>query len=217
MPQTWSEAIADRKFVVSMVGWSTGLVLFVIFIPNYLNGVILEKPGIQLNDFMFELLPPRDWSIAIFVLIFGAPALFILSNYKSPATVLLCLQCYVTVSFMRMVTIYLFTLEAPEGIIPLVDPFLEKVVYGGNALFVKDLFFSGHTSTLFIVFLIEKRKPIKAILLLSTLLVGLFLVWQRVHYSIDVVGAVFVSWAVYWLFTKVNSQIDLKKKGFRLK
>jgi membrane-associated phospholipid phosphatase len=217
MPQTWSEAIADRKFVVSMVGWSTGLVLFVIFIPNYLNGVILEKPGIQLNDFMFELLPPRDWSIAIFVLIFGAPALFILSNYKSPATVLLCLQCYVTVSFMRMVTIYLFTLEAPEGIIPLVDPFLEKVVYGGNALFVKDLFFSGHTSTLFIVFLIEKRKPIKAILLLSTLLVGLFLVWQRVHYSIDVVGAVFVSWAVYWLFTKVNSRIDLKKKGFRLK
>lgn len=217
MPHTWSEALANRKFVISMVGWCIGLVLFVTFIPYYLNGVILEKPGIQLNDFMFELLPPRDWSIAIFILIFGAPALFILSNFKSPSTILLCLQCYVTVSFTRMVAIYLFTLEAPEGIIPLIDPFLAKVAYGGNAAFVKDLFFSGHTSTLFIIFLIEKKNLIKVILLLSTFLVGLFLIWQRVHYSIDVLGAIFVTWGVYWFFTKVNDRVDFKKSDFTLK
>jgi membrane-associated phospholipid phosphatase len=94
---------------------------------------------------------------------------------------------------LRITSLYIFTLETPEGIIPLVDPFLERVAYGGNAVFTKDLFFSGHTSTLFIIFLLEDKRNLKIVILISTILIGLLLIWQRVHYTIDVLGAVIVT------------------------
>jgi membrane-associated phospholipid phosphatase len=105
---------------------------------------------------------------------------------------------------LRILSLYVFTLETPEGIIPLVDPFLEKVAYGGNATYTKDLFFSGHTSTLFIVSLAEKRRGLRIVLIMSTILIGLLLVWQRVHYTIDVVGALLVTFAVYRGITSLN-------------
>jgi PAP2 superfamily C-terminal len=217
MPQSWAEAIANRKFLLHLGGWVLGLAVFIIILPHYFNTILLNKPGVQLNDFFLNLLTPKDWSIEIFILIIGAPALFFVSNLRNPEKILLSIQCYVVINFMRITSLYLFTLEAPTGIIPLVDPFLAIVAYGGNAAFVKDLFFSGHTSTLFLVFLIEKRKTIKAILLLSTLLVGLFLIWQRVHYTIDVIGAIFVTLCVCRGFTWLNQRTDFGKGHFGVK
>jgi membrane-associated phospholipid phosphatase len=214
MPQTWNEAIANRKFLLHLICWLLGLTLFIGILPHFLNGVLVAKPGVHLNDFFLNSFTPKDWSMEIFILIFGAPAIFFLFNLSSPEKILLSIQCYVVVNFMRIASLYLFTLEAPDGIIPLVDPFLAKVAYGGRDVFVKDLFFSGHTSTLFIVFLVEKRKPVKVVLLISTLLVGLLLIWQRVHYSIDVLGAVFVSLGVYQCITWLNKRTDFKKKEF---
>ncbi|MCE2994515.1 MAG: hypothetical protein LW863_02880, partial [Flammeovirgaceae bacterium] len=141
-----------------------------------------------------------------FIIIFGAPALFFAANFKNPEAILLSLQCYVIVNYLRIASIYLFTLEAPEGLIALNDPFLAKVAYGGNAVFVKDLFFSGHTSTLAIVYFIEKRKNLKALLFICTLIVGLLLIWQRVHYSIDILGAWVITWLVYKGLKQLNKR-----------
>jgi PAP2 superfamily C-terminal len=207
MPKSWAEAIANRKFILHFLSWLAGLCLFVAILPHFLNDVLVAKPGIQLNDFILNAFIPRDWSVEIFILIIGAPALFFLFNLRNPEKILLSVQCYVVVNFMRITSLYLFTLEAPSGTIPLVDPFLAKVAYGGNDVFVKDLFFSGHTSTLFIIFLIEKRKPLKLLLLISTFLVGLLLMWQRVHYTIDILGAIFVSLCFYWLITRLNTKV----------
>jgi hypothetical protein len=173
-------------------------------LPYFFNNVLLHKPGPRLNDYAFQFLAPRDWSPVIFALVFGAPALFLFANFSSPEKILVIFQCYVVVNFLRILSLYVFTLETPEGIIPLVDPFLEKVAYGGNATFTKDLFFSGHTSTLFIVSLAEKRRGLRIVLILSTILIGLLLVWQRVHYTIDVVGALLVTFAVYRGITALN-------------
>jgi membrane-associated phospholipid phosphatase len=204
MPQSWAEAISNRKFILQFISWLIGLVLFVAILPNFLNGILVNKPGLQLSDFILDWFSPRDWSVEIFILIFGAPALFFIFNLRNPENILLSIQCYVVVNFMRIMSLYLFTLEAPDGIIPLIDPFLAKVAYGGNDVFVKDLFFSGHTSTLFIVFLVEKRKWLKVVLLTATALVGLLLMWQRVHYTVDVLGAIFVSFCVYWSIRRLN-------------
>lgn len=210
MPLTWREAVANRTYLIHFAGWLIGLATFVLPLPYYFNHVIQPKPGILLGDFVHDLLIPVNWSTEIFVLIFAAPILFLLNNFKSPRTILLTLQCYVTVNLMRMATVYLFTLEAPIGIIPLVDPFLSKVVYG-NSEFMKDLFFSGHTCTVFILFLIEPKKWVKYLLGLCTGLVGLLLVWQRVHYTIDIVGAIFACGLVYWGFSRRIDKITFQK------
>jgi PAP2 superfamily C-terminal len=214
MRQTWKEAIASKKFLLSLFGWILGLALFISLLPHFLTGVLAEKPGKQLDDFVLNFFRPRDWSVEIFILIFGAPALFFIANLRSPEKILLSIQCYVVVNFLRMLSLYVFTLEAPVGIIPLVDPFLTKVAYGGHEVFVKDLFFSGHTSTLYIIYLIEKKKILKGILLVAMLLVILFLLWQRVHYSVDIVGAIFVTFAVHYGFTNWNSYKSLKRANF---
>lgn len=207
---TWKECIRSSRFLLFFILSIIGIIIFILILPDFFNNVVHHRPGVQLNDYVLNWLPPVDWSIEIFVLIFGAPALFFLFNFKNPVAVLMSLQCYVIVNFMRLITIYLFTLEAPEGLIPLIDPFLAKVAYGGNAVFVKDLFFSGHTSTLFIIFLIEQNKSRKHILLISTVLVGLLLIWQHVHYSIDIVGAIFISWLVFLVFKFLNERSGLK-------
>jgi hypothetical protein len=210
MPNTWAEAIANRTFLAQLIGWLLGLSLFIGILPHFLNDVLAPKPGILLNDFILNSFTPKDCSSVIFVFIIGAPVLFFVTNFLSPIQVLMSIQCYVVVNFTRMATLYLFTLEAPIGTIPLVDPFLELVAYGGNEVFVKDLFFSGHTSTLLIVFLIEKRKVIKLMFLFSTILVAFLLMWQWVHYTIDIIGAIFVTPVVYLIFLRVNAWVFKK-------
>ncbi|MFM8912878.1 MAG: phosphatase PAP2-related protein [Flammeovirgaceae bacterium] len=207
MTLTWKEAITNKKYRQSALVWLIGLAFFVVPLPYYFNYIIQPKQGVQLTDYVHNLLPAADWSLEIFILIFAAPALFFLSNFKSPLTVLFSLQCYVAVNLMRMVSVYLFTLEAPSGIIPLVDPFLAKVVYG-NSTFVKDLFFSGHTCTLFMLFLIERKQWVKWVLGLATGLIALLLIWQRVHYTIDIIGAVLACLLVYGFFSRNMAKID---------
>jgi membrane-associated phospholipid phosphatase len=206
MQVTWKDALKSKSFNLYLGLNIIALIGFIIVLPGYFNNVIQPKPGFQLNDWFMALLPPVDWSNLIFIVIFGAPALFFISNIKNPRAILLSLQCYVIVNYLRIASIYLFTLEAPDGLIPLIDPFLAKVAYGGNAVFVKDLFFSGHTSTLAIVYFIEKKKSLKSILLISTIMVGLLLIWQHVHYSIDILGAWVVSWLVYTIIQRLNSR-----------
>ncbi len=203
---TWKDAFNSTPYKLYLALNIIALIGFVLLLPGFFNNVIQPKPGIQLNDWFMNLFEPRDWSTLIFIVIFAAPALFFIANFKKPEAVLLALQCYVIVNYMRVASIYFFTLEAPEGLIALKDPFLAKVAYGGNAVFVKDLFFSGHTSTLAIVYFIEQRKSLKTILLLLTLLIGLLLIWQRVHYTIDIMGAWVITWLVYKAIQYLNSR-----------
>jgi hypothetical protein len=179
------------------------LILFAAFLPYYFINILLPKPGFPLNDPVLNFFTPKDWSIEIFVGIYFATVLSLIFNATKPYTILLGIQTYVIVNFMRLTSLYLFTLEAPIGIIPLTDPFLTKFAYG-QPIFVKDLFFSGHVSTLAILFFIEERKLLKAFILISMISVGVLLAWQRVHYSIDMIAAPFITWLIYRLFNRVN-------------
>jgi hypothetical protein len=76
------------------------------------------------------------------------------------------------------------------------DPFVDFVGYGKNII-TKDLFFSGHTSTLFLLFLIARKRALKIFFLAITLAVAMFLLKQHVHYTIDVLAAPVFAWISY--------------------
>lgn len=114
---------------------------------------------------------------------------------------LLGLKCYLLITVVRMISMFMITLEAPEGIIPLQDPLMDVIAYGGN-VFNKDLFFSGHVATLTLFFLIEERPVFKRILLVNAFLVAILILWQRVHYTIDVMVATLMTYLIFRLLKR---------------
>ena len=164
-------------------------------ISGFLNQffqAIEVRDGIGVNDILLSILPAKDCSEAIFILIWSCVALATLRFLNNPMLFIVFLWSYVVLCLTRIITITLVPLNAPPGLIPLRDP-LSNYFYG-HVFITKDLFYSGHTATLFLIFLCLEKKNDKLIVLLSTGIVGLLLLVQHVHYSMDVLAAPFFAY-----------------------
>lgn len=164
-------------------------------ISGFLNQffqAIEVRDGIDVNDILLSILPAKDCSEAIFILIWSCVALATLRFLNNPMLFIVFLWSYVVLCLTRIITITLVPLNAPPGLIPLRDP-LSNYFYG-HVFITKDLFYSGHTATLFLIFLCLEKKNDKLIVLLSTGIVGLLLLVQHVHYSMDVLAAPFFAY-----------------------
>jgi membrane-associated phospholipid phosphatase len=104
----------------------------------------------------------------------------------------------------RAIAMYITPFEAPVTLLPLNDPFVQ--LFGQGNILEKDLFFSGHTATLFLLFLLMEKRILKVAFLIFTLVVGISVILQHVHYSIDVFAAPFFAYTSYRivLFFKGN-------------
>jgi hypothetical protein len=201
---SWSYAISRKNVRVHLLISVIGAVLLVSFLPYFFNEVLLTKPGVVLNDFILNQFVPKDWSWIIFGLIYGSLLLTVLASYSKPYVILLGIECYLAINFIRTITLFTVTLEPPSGIIPLIDPVITKLAYG-DVIYLKDLFFSGHVSTLFLLFLIEGNRVRKIVLLTATSVVALLILWQHVHYSIDVFLAPVFVWVVHYVLRKIHA------------
>jgi hypothetical protein len=195
----WKVALTSTRFRIHFILAVLGIIAFASSLPYFFNEILLPKPGIQLDDPVLNFFSPKDWSIEIFVLLYSITVISLLLNIKKPNVLLLMFQMYVVVNFMRMASLYLFTLEAPEGTIPLSDPFLTVFAYG-KEVYVKDLFFSGHVSTLCILLLVEQRKNLKVVISVLTVVLAILLAWQRVHYTLDMLAAPLIAWLIFLFF-----------------
>jgi membrane-associated phospholipid phosphatase len=99
---------------------------------------------------------------------------------------------------------YITQLEAPATLIPLYDPLVQ--LFGNFEILRDDLFFSGHTATMFLLFLIIENKILKRVFLLFTVLVGISVILQHVHYTIDVFAAPFFSFASFRIITAARKK-----------
>jgi len=159
--------------------------------------IVEVREGIVLSDFVHDLLPPpQDFSTIIFaVTYFSAIISILLAIFEGLRKSSLLLFGYSTVILLRSFTLLVFPLDPPDGMIPLIDSF---VVFCTPDSFVatRDLFFSGHMASLFIFYMIAKPKWLKKTLLVMNILMAVALSWQRVHYTVDIVVAVIVAYAV---------------------
>lgn len=115
---------------------------------------------------------------------------------------LLAFQTYSLIIIVRIIAMYLMPFEAPEKLIVLKDPFVE--MFGSGESLTKDLFFSGHTATLFMLFLVVESKRMKYIFLASVVIVSISIILQHVHYVIDVFVAPFFTYAVFKIVASLN-------------
>jgi membrane-associated phospholipid phosphatase len=165
---------------------------------------IEERKGIILNDPVLSLYNPIDLTWLVFGLIYFSLILFIYISIKDPARIMIALQAYGLMVLFRIVAMYLTPFEAPEKLLLLNDPFVQ--LFGKGDVLTKDLFFSGHTGTLFLLFLLADNKKFKAVLLVATILVGIAVLLQHVHYSIDVFVAPFIAYGSYRIIKRFHPE-----------
>jgi membrane-associated phospholipid phosphatase len=185
------------EFIFSIILLTAVLHLFskfLQFIENR-NGVILSDP--VLNAFNPINLTWFTFGLIYFSVI---TALILLS--REPERLMFLIECYTLLVVFRTIAMYITQLEAPATLIPLDDPLVQ--LFGNIEILRNDLFFSGHTATMFLLFLIIENKILKRVFLLFTMLVGISVILQHVHYTIDVFAAPFFSFASFKIISAVR-------------
>ena len=192
----WSAIWGERSFRnKTILGFIILIVIFGFF-PFFFE-VIEKRNGFVLNDPLLTLLPAYDLSIPIFAIIWSMATFVAVRCFQSPDFFILLMWSFILLSLARIVSISLVALNAPEGIVILRDPIVS--IFYGKRYITKDLFFSGHTSTQFLFFLCLSKRNDKIIALIATIAIGVMVLIQHVHYTIDVAAAPFFAYFVYKL------------------
>jgi len=184
---TWTHAWANRRFRVAFFVTLAILIATLSGFRVFLDFVELRR-GVVLNDPVLSLIPPADLTWLTFTLIYGGLASAVVVLSRQPDLLLRTVQAYIVMIFMRVVFMYATPLDPPQGSIPLGDPLVEFFGSSGVVL-TRDLFFSGHTATLVLLGLGIPGRRWRAALFAAAGTVALCLLWQHVHYTIDVLAA----------------------------
>ncbi|NHA04213.1 phosphatase PAP2 family protein [Mucilaginibacter sp. HC2] len=194
LKQNWLTAYDTSLKQVKLLIGSILITAIINIMPGFFRG-IEDRNGIVLNDWVLTHLPAYDVSIPIFALIWGMGILMAVRAFYKPAVCTTYIWTLIFVCIARFISLTLVKLDPPTGLVPLVDP-LTSYFYG-HASITKDLFFSGHTSTMVLIYLHLERKRDKAIALIAALVVMALLLIQHIHYTMDVLAAPVIVYCCY--------------------
>ncbi len=201
---TWKSFLKNKKnlaeFIITMIILTVVLISFSQFLH-----FIEQREGVVLSDPVLRAFNPIYLTWLTFALIYLSLIIFVVTSFNKPDKLLIAFQAYGLMVIFRSIAMYLTPFEAPESILLLNDPFIQ--LFGKGEILTKDLFFSGHTGTLFLLFLLAENKTLKSIFLISTIMVGTAVLLQHVHYSIDVFVAPFVAYGAYRIIKNLHIKI----------
>ncbi|MHA4811114.1 phosphatase PAP2-related protein [Flavitalea flava] len=195
--EEWKEAWQSAGFRRKMITGAFLVALILSAFPYFFQ-FIEKRNGFNLNDPFMRWLPPYNVSLVIFIIIWALSLLVLYRLIRNPATFLAFLWAYAILLLLRMLMITLVPLNPPVGLVGLQDP-ISNFFYGKNNFVTKDLFFSGHTSSVFLIYLFLTERREKQFALFVTAAVGFLLMVQHVHYTLDVLGALFFAWLARWI------------------
>jgi hypothetical protein len=170
------------------------------------------RPGVQLQDPIFNYLPARDLSDLIFYILYTALLIGFVFLLPSPERLVVAFEAYALFVIMRMITMTLVPLEPPIGLIPLVDPVL-SFMYTGKQV-NKDLFFSGHTATMYLLYLMLPAGIYRKLAFVGVIVMGFCLLFQRVHYTVDVIVAPFFVYGSLRIVLRARSAVGFRNGIF---
>lgn len=182
----WKLSWQEKSFRYKLFAAVFFIIIILICYPFFFQ-YIQKRKGILFNDPLLNLIPAYDVYILIFILVWSCAFLMLITAIKNPGILLTFLISYIFLSIARGLSMFLFPLEPPIDIINLIDP-LSNHFYGVPFI-SKDLFFSGHASTLFLIFLCQNTKPRKYYSLVSCLCVSILVLVQHIHYTVDILFA----------------------------
>jgi membrane-associated phospholipid phosphatase len=203
----WKKAWDNKYFRIYFPIITVAFVVVILIYGRFLDFIELRSGSI-LQDPVLNSFEPKEVTWYTFGIIYISVIMVLFHLSWQPVQLLIAFQAYIFIALARMLSMYLTPLDPPPLLIPLEDPFVQSVSSG---VLTRDLFFSGHTSTLFLLFLSCTGRKMKVFFLICTILVGILVLVQHVHYSIDVVAAPFYAYTCY----KLSSYFALKVLGDR--
>ncbi len=209
----WRTSLLDKTF-----RWKLLIVpgLFFIYsaITQHLSNYIESRKGVQLSDKLLTFFPSYDFSTFIFILLYSSLLVLIITHLHRPKVILRLIEMHFLVAVVRQICILMIALEPPAGIIVLRDVFLENTVYPHNTPLTKDLFFSGHVASVWIYFLCAQHRYLKISFFIGTFIMSFMILSMRVHYTYDVLGALFFTTLIYFAPTRVKPYFNKVKAQF---
>lgn len=194
----WQTALNTSGFFIKLISSIIIFAIGAVQLPAYFKN-IQNREGIVLSDIVLENIPALDVSTPIFTIIYGTLIYMLCNIFTKPKLLLLFTHTFVIETILRMSTIYLFPLNPPSNLVFLHDTFAELAIYGNTEPITKDLFFSGHTSTMIMIWLFVEKPWEKTLATIAAIVLACLLLIQHVHYTIDVLGAVFFTVLSYYI------------------
>lgn len=193
----WQDIFSTNKtFRRKMISTLVILIIVILSLPSFFS-YIEERKGAYLHDLILQHIPAADVSLFTFLIIWSTSGLVIVRCIQRPSFALLMLMSFTLLCLARMASITMVPLDPPDGLIKLNDP-LTSLIYGGKDKFItKDLFFSGHTSNMFLMYLCLEKRSDKILALMASILVAILVLIQHVHYTIDVLFAFIFTYLVF--------------------
>ena len=207
--QNWLVALRNSSFRKRLIP-GVILVAGILAAMPFFFPAIEKRNGTLLHDWILEQLPSHNFSVAIFIIIWTTGLLAIIRAIKDPDIFLVFAWAYIFVSAMRAISIIFIPLNPPAGLVQLIDP-LSSTFYG-HVTITKDLFFSGHTSTIFLIFLCLKNKIDKVLTLTAAFFLAILLMLQHIHYVIDIIAAPIFTYIAYIIARKIALEKYSKKQ-----
>ncbi len=209
----WQTELQTKKFNLTILFSIISVLPLLLYLNRFLEYIEM-RPGCNLDDAVLNWLPAADLSNLIFFILYTCAFILIIHCLKSPWLLIKGLHVLIVLQYIRNICLYVTPLNAPDNIYALQDPVLETIAYSDKAN-LKDLFFSGHTATIFIFMLLTWNSPgLRLIFGFMTLFMAILLLIQHCHYTVDIIGGVAFAYLsfkwVAWLWMKI--QLPLHKE-----
>jgi hypothetical protein len=201
----WRDAFRDRRFRVEAAVTVFALVLTLAGLERFLDGVE-RRQGVLLPDPLLAAFQPVDVTWLTFTLIYAGVVVGLVNLSRAPRLLVMTLQAYIIMALVRIVAMLLTPLDPPPLAISLMDPVVQ--FFGTGKVLTRDLFFSGHTATLFLLFLTAPVGATRRFFLLCTIVVGTSVLLQHVHYTIDVFAGPFFAYGSFRLALLFSNRIS---------
>lgn len=192
--EKWKVFLSSSKNILLLIFSFSLMVVMLHFIARFIISVE-QRPGFAFDDPFLNLFDAINLTWLIFLFLYFSVCLAIFFLIQEPKELVFAFLAYSLLLAFRIFCMFLLPLDPPKGIILLKDPIIEY--FGTEITLTKDLFFSGHTSLMVLLFLLVNNKWAKAFLLGATFVVGFGVLLQKAHYTVDVVVAVFAAFCSY--------------------
>lgn len=187
----------DKNFLLSLL--AALVLLAVSLIANFYAGVYAtEQASNAVTDLILSNVPVFDLDGAIVygTLIFWAFVVLICLLY--PQKISFTLKSIALFILIRSAFISLTHIGPFPSHINLDSSLINKFTFSG------DLFFSGHTGFPFLMSLLFwKNKFLRCLFIAASVFFGTVMLLSHMHYSIDVLGAFFITYTIYHLSEKL--------------